>query len=167
MQLNQFNQVPLPDATSLLKHCVNIDSWVTHIEQQRPFKSKSELLSCATQQTQTWSWADIASALSKHPRIGEKPSTSQLSVQEQKYSNTEQAKISQDQDTQQALLQGNMAYEAKFGFIFLIKAVGLSSQEVLKQLHSRLHHDIHTEQQVVKQQLALIALHRLDQGIDP
>lgn len=51
-----------------------------------------------------------------------------------------------------------MAYEEKFGFIFLIKAAGLSSDQMLSALNQRLSHDIDTEKQIVHEQLAAIAL---------
>ena len=60
-----------------------------------------------------------------------------------------------------------MAYEEKFGFIFLIKAAGLSSDQMLSALNQRLSHDIDTEKQIVHEQLAAIALLRLSQGIEP
>lgn len=60
----------------------------------------------------------------------------QLNAKEQNFSAQEQAGISLDEQTQQALLQGNIEYEQKFGFIFLIKAAGLSSDEILKKTPS-------------------------------
>ena len=70
-----------------------------------------------------------------------------------------------DEQTQQALLQGNLDYEQKFGFIFLIKAAGLSSDEILKKLHERLQNDLAIEKTIVHEQLAAIALLRLSQEI--
>lgn len=68
-----------------------------------------------------------------HPsKIGERQAKKQLNAKEQNFSAQEQAGISLDEQTQQALLQGNIEYEQKFGFIFLIKAAGLSSDEILK-----------------------------------
>ncbi len=58
-----------------------------------------------------------------HPsKIGERQAKKQLNAKEQNFSAQEQAGISLDEQTQQALLQGNIEYEQKFGFIFLIKA---------------------------------------------
>ena len=90
---------------------------------------------------------------------------SNLNEKEQHFSNQEQAGISLDEQTQQALLQGNLDYEQKFGFIFLIKAAGLSSDEILKKLHERLKHDLAIEKIIVHEQLAAIALLRLSQEI--
>ena len=67
-----------------------------------------------------------------HPsKIGERQAKT-AQCKEQNFSAQEQAGISLDEQTQQALLQGNIEYEQKFGFIFLIKAAGLSSDEILK-----------------------------------
>lgn len=160
-----FNQDQSIQVTEFLKSCVNIPSWQKNILAKRPFSSKTALLAFAEQQAQTWLWTEVETALSQHPRIGEKPSNTQLSTLEQKHSNREQENISQDQITQAALLAGNLTYEEKFGFIFLIKAAGLSSEQVLEQLHSRLKNTPQVEQDIVKQQLILIALRRLDQGV--
>lgn len=50
---------------------------------------------------------------------------------------------------------------------FLIKAAGLSSDDMLNALQQRLNHDLETEKNIVHQQLAAIALLRLSQGIEP
>ncbi len=48
---------------------------------------------------------------------------------------------------------------------FLIKAAGLSSDEILKKLHERLKNDLAIEKTIVHEQLAAIALLRLSQEI--
>lgn len=49
--------------------------------------------------------------------------------------------------------------------LFLIKAAGLSSDEILKKLQERLQHDLAIEKVIVHQQLSAIALLRLSQEI--
>ncbi|MFX8461085.1 2-oxo-4-hydroxy-4-carboxy-5-ureidoimidazoline decarboxylase, partial [Acinetobacter baumannii] len=56
-------------------------------------------------------------------------------------------------------------YEQKFGFIFLIKAAGLSSDEILKKLYQRLQNNLAIEKVIVHEQLAAIALLRLSQEV--
>ena len=65
-----------------------------------------------------------------------------------------------------ALLKANLAYEKKFDFIFLIRAAGRSSEEILTALEYRLVNDLDTEKRIVHQQLLEIALLRLAQEID-
>lgn len=64
------------------------------------------------------------------------------------------------------MLKGNLAYEKKFDFIFLIRAAGRSSEEILTALNYRLVNDLDTEKRIVHQQLLEIALLRLAQEID-
>ena len=113
---------------------------------ERPYSSTSVLLGYAEQLSHTWSWQEIQAALATHPKLV-KDRQKQLNAKEQNFSAQEQAGISLDEQTQQALLQGNIEYEQKFGFIFLIKAAGLSSDEILK-LHQRLQNNLAIEKQL-------------------
>ena len=61
----------------------------------------------------------------------------------------------------QALAEGNLAYERRFGHVFLICASGLSGQDMLDQLRARLGNDTDTERAVVRQELLKIARLRL------
>nr|WP_153567417.1 2-oxo-4-hydroxy-4-carboxy-5-ureidoimidazoline decarboxylase [Acinetobacter pittii] len=163
--LAEFNQAPPEQLKTLLKNCVHIQAWAEKIISNRPYSTKASLLEYAEQLSQMWSWQEILAALATHPKIGERQAKKQLNAKEQDFSNQEQAGISLDEQTQQALLQGNLDYEQKFGFIFLIKAAGLSSDEILKKLHERLQNDLAIEKTIVHEQLAAIALLRLSQEI--
>lgn len=165
MFLVEFNQAPPEQLKTLLKNCVHIQAWAEKIISKRPYSTKASLLEYAEQLSQMWSWQEIQAALATHPKISEREAKKQLNAKEQDFSSKEQAGISLDEQTQQALLQGNMDYEQKFGFIFLIKAAGLSSDEILKKLHERLQNDLAIEKTIVHEQLAAIALLRLSQEI--
>jgi 2-oxo-4-hydroxy-4-carboxy-5-ureidoimidazoline decarboxylase len=164
MQLSQFNQQPIQET---LQHCVKIPRWATEIANARPFHSVQSILDFARQQANTWTWQEILAALNTHPRIGEKKAQAELSDKEQAFSQREQAAAqNSDQQTLDAILQGNLCYEQRFGYIFLIKAAGLSSQQILAALTTRLNNNEKTEQDIVKQQLIEIALLRLKQELE-
>ena len=165
MQLVEFNQASIEEATIFLKHCVQIPSWATQLAAQRPYTSVIDLVNAAKRQAATWRWDEIKTALDNHPRIGEKQAQAELSAIEKNFSDREQSGITTDQETQLALLKGNLAYEKKYGFIFLIKAAGLSSEDVLQALKYRLLNDPEIEKRIVHQQLAEIALSRLAQEL--
>jgi len=165
VQLFEFNQASTEEAMIFLKHCVQIPSWSTELVAKRPYASLEEVLSAAQQQAATWNWDEIKAALDNHPRIGEKKAQAELSEIEKDFSHHEQSGIAADDDTRLALLKGNLAYEKKYGFIFLIKAAGLSSEDVLHALTSRLLNDPEIEKCIVHQQLAEIALSRLAQEL--
>lgn len=66
-----------------------------------------------------------------------------------------------DVDVQQALREGNLAYEERFGRVFLIRAAGRSAEEILSTLQERLRNDADAEGRIVAEQLREIALLRL------
>ena len=165
MQLVEFNKASQQDAITFLKHCVQIPSWSQQLEAKRPFESVEAVMELAKQQASTWTWDEIKTALDKHPRIGEKKAQAELSELEQDFSKREQAAINVDRETEEALLKGNIAYENKYGYIFLIKASGLNSGEVLQALNYRLLNDADSEKRIVHHQLAEIALLRLSQEL--
>lgn len=167
MQLTAFNQQSPTQLENWLQHLVKIPRWATEISAARPFKNIDDLLLFAQQQTHTWTWSEVLAALNTHPRIGEKKAKNNLSAQEQKFSHQEQAVCQAQQNPKilAELEQGNRQYEQRFGYIFLIKAAGLSSEEILFSLHQRLNNDDNDEQNIVKQQLSEIALLRLTQEL--
>ncbi len=164
MPLERFNHQDAAQLKQFLQHCVHIPRWAEEISAARPFTSATAVLAFAKQQAHTWTWDEVLGALNTHPRIGEKKAQAELSAQEQAFSAREQAAAhTHDHTLQAALYAGNVAYEQRFGYIFLIKAAGLTSHDILAALQRRLTHDPHTEQQIVKQQLIAIALLRLEQ----
>ncbi|TCM63808.1 2-oxo-4-hydroxy-4-carboxy-5-ureidoimidazoline decarboxylase [Acinetobacter calcoaceticus] len=167
MSIAQFNQKDISTQRSMLRHCVPIDSWVEGLIAQQPYTDLEQLNAAAYRLAQSWTWSEVTMALDKHPRIGEKKAQLELSHAEQASSMQEQAGLNLDYKTEQALLAGNAAYEQKFGFIFLIKAAGLSAAEILVALDYRLLNDVESERKIVTQQLREIALHRLMQDLQP
>lgn len=165
MDLEQFNQLTAEQSKALLQPCVHISTWVDAVTEQRPYASKDQLFQYAAEQASEWAWTEIAEALAQHPRIGERQAAVELSDKEQHFSKNEQAQLGDSQVLQQALYQCNLAYEHKFGHIFLIRAAGRTGQEMLSELQRRLRHNTQQEQQEVQQQLTEIALLRLKQEI--
>ena len=59
-------------------------------------------------------------------------------------------------DVRAALLEGNRAYEERFGHVFLIRAAGRSPSEMLAELRRRLANDPAAERAEATEQLAQI-----------
>lgn len=166
MQLDQFNQSCPTQLKQFLTQCVNIPRWADELSAARPFSSVTTALDYAQQQSQTWLWSEIHTALNTHPRIGEKQAQHALSAQEQQFSQREQAHAQHaDAELSHAIAQANAAYEQRFGYLFLIKASGLTADDILTALNYRLLNDVDTERRIVKQQLSEIALLRLTQEL--
>lgn len=165
MNIAEFNQLPLQQATEILRNCVQISSWGENIVEHRPFIDSENLYNYAKQQTDTWTWQQISEALGNHPRIGEKKAIQSLNEREQQFSKNEQSNVNLTNAVQDALCRGNIDYEHKFGFIFLIRALGRSTEEILAELNRRLNNTPEQEQLEVKDQLSQIALLRLKQEV--
>lgn len=165
MNITEFNQLPPNEAETLLKNCVQINEWANRIVTQRPFSDSQQLYNFAKDQAMTWTWQQISDALGNHPRIGEKKASHALNEKEVQFSKNEQSNVNLTNAVQDALYKGNVDYENKFGFIFLIRALGRSTEEILAELNRRLNNTPEQEQLEVKDQLSQIALLRLKQEV--
>ncbi|WP_299168745.1 2-oxo-4-hydroxy-4-carboxy-5-ureidoimidazoline decarboxylase [uncultured Arthrobacter sp.] len=158
MRLETLNSCSPADASAQLTPCVDIPRWVNAIVDARPFSSEADLISFAEKAAHPWTEAEIDGALAHHPRIGERASGS---TTEATMSRGEQAGVSTAVETQTALLEGNRAYEEKFGRVFLIRAAGRSADDILAALDERLHHTPEQELGIIAGQLREIAILRL------
>ena len=99
-------------------------------------------------------------ALAAHPRIGDRPKVA--ATTEKRWSQGEQAGVADaDQAVLTALADGNAAYEARFGHVYLVCASGKSAEELLGILQDRLDNDPAHEHGVVRGELAAITRLRL------
>jgi 2-oxo-4-hydroxy-4-carboxy-5-ureidoimidazoline decarboxylase len=67
------------------------------------------------------------------------------------------------------IVDGNRAYEERFGHVYLVRATGRTAEELLALLRERLDNDPETERAVVRRELAEInalRLQRLVQDAD-
>jgi len=156
--LRDFNALDEAAAAALLRPCLDVDRWVTEIVQGRPYASAEDLFATARQAADPFTGAELEAALVHHPRIGERANGGSA---EAALSRSEQASLDLDDDVQRRLAEGNRAYEQRFQRVFLIRAAGRSSVEILDKLQTRLKNDPDTEDEVVADQLRQIALIRL------
>lgn len=159
MDLDTFNGLPADQAADLVRPCADVTSWVRALVEDRPYASVADVLRHADELANTWGAVEVDTALAQHPRIGERRSTDDA---EAAMSRSEQAGLSAAADEQAAIAAGNASYEERFGRIFLIRAAGRTSAEVLAQLTARLDNDPDTETGVVAGELREIALLRLE-----
>jgi 2-oxo-4-hydroxy-4-carboxy-5-ureidoimidazoline decarboxylase len=159
MQLEVFNSVDRADAIDVLRPCLDIQRWVEHIADARPFNDLNSLIDFAREAAEPFTSDEVAAALAHHPRIGERP---KAQTTEAAMSRSEQAGVDPGDDgVVAALADGNREYEAKFGRVFLIRAAGRSADDILASLRERLTHTAEEEDVIVAGQLREIALLRL------
>jgi 2-oxo-4-hydroxy-4-carboxy-5-ureidoimidazoline decarboxylase len=164
VQLQEFNQAPEAEATQALLACCDVPRWAAAVRDGRPYHDVDAILAVADRSATGFTTAEVDRALAAHPRIGERAERGGV---EAGWSRQEQSGIGRDTATQAALVEGNRAYERRFGRVFLICATGLSGEEILHALRSRFDNDTDAEEAVVAEELRKIALLRLRKLVAP
>ncbi|MGN6754478.1 MAG: 2-oxo-4-hydroxy-4-carboxy-5-ureidoimidazoline decarboxylase [Intrasporangium sp.] len=161
--LDRINHVEDDVLTKTLLACCDVPSWADAVREGRPYADVESLLAVANAAARRFTPAEVDRALAAHPRIGERAKGAGT---EAAWSREEQSTVSRDEQTQQDLLEGNRAYEKRFGRVFLICATGLSGEQILASLRERLGNDDATEAAVVAEELRKIALLRLRKVVE-
>lgn len=155
----EFDAAPPSDAAAELVPCCSSKRWVANVVKARPYRTLDRLTTASDATLARLSWEDIAEALAGHPRIGDGGPTA---TREAAWSPQHQrGTVDVEQRTRERLGRANLAYEERFGHVFLICATGLSADELLNSLKSRLHNDPVAEREVVRSELAKIVRLRL------
>lgn len=150
------------EARRLLSTCCGSTRWVEAMVERRPFGSMTALLTAAEDVWRNLSADNWKEAFAHHPRIGERDLQQARFASTAHLSAREQAGVSGASDeviTQ--LTEANREYEARFGYTFIVCASGLSAEEMLHRLRSRLGNDPATEIQVAAEQQSQITALRL------
>jgi 2-oxo-4-hydroxy-4-carboxy-5-ureidoimidazoline decarboxylase len=153
--LGAFNAAPAQDAERTALACCASTTFAKAIADGRPYPDPAALLAAVDAIFKGLSWDDIVEAMNEHPRIGDRAVRGGMSAAEQS------GAAAASDEVRQGLADGNLAYEQRFGHIFLICASGLSGQEMLEQLQARLEYDDEAERTVVREELRKITRLRL------
>lgn len=145
---------------ALLLTSLDVPRWADEVMASGPFAAVSDLVFVATEVARRLSPEEVEQALAAHPRIGERPSgdgiAEELSRSEQSAEDADDEKLAAE------LIAGNEAYEERFDRVFLIRATGRSRQDIVNELHRRMVNDDESELAEVRQQLAEIAVLRIE-----
>jgi 2-oxo-4-hydroxy-4-carboxy-5-ureidoimidazoline decarboxylase len=106
---------------------------------RRPFPSEADLFTAAEHVWRGLAREDWLEAFATHPRIGDVDSLRKKFAATAAWSAREQAGVAgASEEVLLALAEGNRAYEAKFGYLFIVCATGKTAEEMLALLHQRL-----------------------------
>ena len=152
--LDDFNAEPAGRAAEALRACNAAPRFAAEVLAGRPYPDADALVAAAERISRALPWGEVAAALAAHPRIGDRVRGSSA---EAAASRREQRSMdTADDDVRAALLDGNRAYEERFGHVFLIRAAGRAPEEMLAELRRRLGNDEAAERAEVTEQLAQI-----------
>ena len=158
--LETLNGQPTTEAEERLRTCCAARRWIARMIAGRPYGDVDSLLKRSDEAFRDLGPGDVAEAMASHPRIGQRvagPST------EAAWSRQEQAAMTDaDAEIRAALHDRNVAYEERFGQVFLIRAAGRTPTEMLAELRRRLGNDPETEHAEMAEQLRQITRLRLE-----
>ncbi|WP_211245891.1 2-oxo-4-hydroxy-4-carboxy-5-ureidoimidazoline decarboxylase [Actinomadura oligospora] len=162
--LDRLNALSADAAEAELLTCCASRRWAVEVAAGRPYAGRDELMGASAKALEGLGWADVLEALGGHPRIGERATGDE---REARWSRGEQAGAVAGEDAvRRALVEGNRAYEERFGHVFLICATGKTAEEILADLRVRLGNDDGSERAVVRSELAAITALRLAKLIE-
>ena len=160
--LGRLNAASPPEARADLLRCCGSTRWADRMAALRPFASPADLFEAAETVWEGLDRADRLEAYAAHPRIGDVDSLRAKFASTAAWASGEQAGVAEaDEATLAALAGGNLAYEARFGHIFIVCATGKSAGEMLALLQARLANTPEAEAPIAAGEQAKITRIRL------
>ena len=146
----------------MLRVCCGSARWIERLLAERPFGSSERALRVARDAWFSLEPSDWQEAFAHHPRIGDVAALRERFAATGSLSEKEQAGvIDAAANTLGALLEGNRAYEARFGYIFIVCASGKTAAEMLDILRGRLGNEPADELRIAAEEHAKICEQRL------
>lgn len=162
--LNALNET---EKVERLSTCCGAKRWVSQMAQRTDLSTAEHLRGLCESTWWSLDESDWLEAFTHHPRIGENKaaleakfkSTATLSANEQK--GIENA----SEETLERLVQGNLAYLEKFGFIFIVCAQGKSAAQMCALLEERIVNTRDNELRIAAGEQAKITWLRLEKSL--
>jgi OHCU decarboxylase len=166
--LKWLNSLTEAEAIDELKTCCGSTHWAGQLISRRPFETFDQVVSQAHEVWWSLTSDDWLEAFRSHPKIGEKKGAAAASKQSEHWSKGEQSGMTgASEETASTLARLNIAYETKFGYIFIVCATGKSSEEMLAILRKRLENEPAEEIRIAAAEQAKITELRLRKLLGP
>ena len=163
LQIAQLDVLSDTDAATALGACCGASAWVAGMLAQRPFGTREALMRAADDVWSRLAPSDWLEAFAHHPRLGESRAAASVAAVARGWSAAEQSGTrAAPEHVAAALADGNHAYEARFGFIFILCASGLNADQMLDNLERRLANDASTELCIAAEEQRKITRLRLE-----
>jgi allantoicase len=166
--VRRLDTLPPRQAEKELHACAAASRWSRAMAEARPFGSWDAVVREAERAWKTLGPDDFREAMAAHPRIGEKKAEIARSATEEAWSRREQSGMSATSDATRAkMAEMNRAYEARFGFTYIVCATGKSAEELVAIAERRLSNEPEAELAVAGAELFAIANLRLAKLCEP
>jgi allantoicase len=165
--LSWLNALADEAARAALLDCCGASAWAQAVADRRPFHEAAQLFTAATEIWEKIGKDAWLEAFSHHPKIGERKPAAGQTAESQRWSEQEQRTAAYAAASVfDELAHANQAYQARFGYIFIVCASGKSADEMLALLHERMKNDPETDLRVAAGEQAKITRLRLEKMLE-
>ncbi|MGV4987319.1 2-oxo-4-hydroxy-4-carboxy-5-ureidoimidazoline decarboxylase [Streptomyces sp. NPDC001709] len=153
--LARFNDLEESAARAALHEACASTEWARRLLTTRPYATPDELYAASDAAMAELSTADLEEAMAGHPPIGRPKPGDPTSAREQ-------AGMAGAADELKAeMLELNLAYQEKFGHVFLICATGRTGEQMRDAVKERIGNAPEQEREIVRTELGKINRIRL------
>lgn len=165
--INKLNQLDSPAAAIAFERCCAASRWVEQMLLQRPFEDADALYQAVEAIWQGLSQQDWIEAFDHQPKIGNVDCLRDKFSPSKSWNEAEQAGLkSASGKILRELAEDNKRYEEKFGYTFVINAVGKSATEIRNSLKQRLSNAPQEEIHLAAEEQRKIIRLRLENLLD-
>jgi 2-oxo-4-hydroxy-4-carboxy-5-ureidoimidazoline decarboxylase len=153
--LARFNALEESAAHAALQEACASAAWVRGLLARRPYATVEDLFAVSDTATAELTAADLAEAMAGHPPIGRPKPGDPTSSREQRGMAGASAELREE------MLELNLAYQEKFGHVFLICATGRTGEQMRDAVKERIGNAPEREREIVRVELGKINRIRL------
>ncbi|MEU6846093.1 2-oxo-4-hydroxy-4-carboxy-5-ureidoimidazoline decarboxylase [Streptomyces sp. NPDC046716] len=153
--LTRFNASDESAAQAELHEVCASSAWGSKLLAQRPFATVEALFEASDAATAELSADDLTEAMAGHPPIGRPKPGDPTSSREQR------GMAGASEELKAEMLELNLAYQDRFGHVFLICATGATGAQMLEALKARIANTPEQERAIVRTELGKINRIRL------
>ncbi|MGW2683922.1 2-oxo-4-hydroxy-4-carboxy-5-ureidoimidazoline decarboxylase [Streptomyces sp. NPDC001414] len=153
--LARFNDLEEHTALAALHEACASTAWARRLLAARPYASTEDLYSASDAAMAELGTADLAEAMAGHPPIGRPKPGDPTSAREQS------GMAGAAEALKAEMLELNLAYQDRFGHVFLICATGRTAEEMRDAVRERIGNAPEQEREIVRTELGRINRIRL------
>ncbi|WP_432031209.1 2-oxo-4-hydroxy-4-carboxy-5-ureidoimidazoline decarboxylase [Streptomyces antibioticus] len=153
--LARFNGLEELAARAALLDACAATAWADRLLATRPYATAEDLYAASDAAMAELTAADLAEAMAGHPPIGRPKPGDPTSAREQR------GMDGASEELRAEMLELNLAYQDRFGHVFLICATGRTGEQMRDALRERLGNPPEREREIVRTELGKINRIRL------
>nr|WSY50511.1 2-oxo-4-hydroxy-4-carboxy-5-ureidoimidazoline decarboxylase [Streptomyces sp. NBC_00886] len=153
--LARFNILEEHAAFAVLQEACASTAWARRLLAARPYAGPEDLYSASDAAMAELAAEDLAEAMAGHPPIGRPKPGDPTSAREQR------GMAGASEDLKAEMLELNLAYQERFGHVFLICATGRTGEQMRDAVKERIGNSPEQEREIVRTELGKINRIRL------